>query len=77
MNDREEASVVASLIAAAIMRRFARALREEGATDEEAIDTLAMMAGVVAIPVLETFLIEDDVLGALDEIDKLEGMLSE
>lgn len=77
MNDREEASVVASLIAAAIMRRFAKALREEGATDEEAIDTLAMLAGVTAIPVLETFLIEEDVLGALDEIDTLEGMLSE
>ena len=41
------------------------------------IDDIALSVGAVAIPVLATFLVEDEPLGALDEIDELERMVAE
>jgi hypothetical protein len=76
MND-EEVEGVALLIASAITKRFAEALRQDGAKDSEAVTCLAILAGGVAIPVLKTFLSEDDPIKALDEQDELERLLAE
>jgi hypothetical protein len=76
MND-DEAEAVALLIASAITKRFGDALRQDGAKDEEAITCLAILAGGVAIPVLRTFLEEEDPIKALDEQDELERLLAE
>jgi hypothetical protein len=73
----EEVDAVALIISSAIVRRFATALRQDGAKDEEAIDALALLAGAVAVPVLRTFLSADDPLKALDEQDELERLLAE
>lgn len=66
---------MAALIGAVIAKRFGAALKDDGATDDEAVKTLALLCGAVAIPVLRTFLTEDDALAALDEIDSLEAMV--
>jgi hypothetical protein len=73
----EEVESVALLIASAITKRFGDALRQDGAKDEEAITCLAILAGGVAIPVLKTFMTEDDAIAALDEQDRLERLLAE
>jgi hypothetical protein len=73
----EEIEAVAILIAAAITKRYGDALRGDGARDEEAITCLAILAGSVAIPVLRTFLEEEDPIKALDEQDELERLLAE
>ncbi len=73
----DEAEAVALLISSAIVRRYGKALREDGARDPEAVEALALLAGAVALPVLRTFLLEDDAIKALDEIDALEGFLTE
>jgi len=73
----DEAEAVALLIASAITKRFSDALRQDGAKDEEAITCLAILAGAVAIPVLKTFMTEEDAPKALDEQDELERLLAE
>jgi alkylhydroperoxidase/carboxymuconolactone decarboxylase family protein YurZ len=73
----DEIEAVALIIGSAIVRRFAAALRQDGASDEEAVDALALLAGGVAVPVLRTFLSEDDPIAALDQIDELERTLAE
>jgi len=73
----DEVEAVALLISAGIMKRYAAALREDGASDQGAVDALAMLVGAVAIPVLKTFLAEEHPLQALDEQDALERLLAE
>jgi hypothetical protein len=73
----EEVEAVALLIASAITKRFGDALRQDGAKDEEAITCLAILAGGVAIPVLRTFLTEDNPIEALDWMDEWEKAVQE
>jgi hypothetical protein len=73
----DEVEAVALLIASAITKRFGDALRQDGAKDSEAVTCLAILAGGVAIPVLKTFLSEEDPIAALDEVDALERLLAE
>jgi len=73
----DEVEAVALLISAAIMKRYAAALREDVPSARGAVDALAMLAGAVAIPVLKTFLAEENPLQVLDEQDALERMLAE
>jgi hypothetical protein len=77
MKDEEEIDAVAIYIGAMVMRRFELALREDGATDEAAISHLAVLAGAVTIPLMRTFLSEDDPATAIGEIDDLERLLTE
>jgi len=77
VRDEDEIDAVACYIGAMVMRRFDLALRQDGAKDEEAINHLAVLAGAVTIPLMKTFLSEDDPASAIEEIDELERLLAE
>ncbi len=69
---RQEIEALASMVGAEIATRVRRRLRREGATNEEAIDYLSLLCGVEAIPVVQSFLTEEDPFRAWDEVRALE-----
>ena len=73
--EQEEAGVVAAILGGALARRVSQALRHDGVKDAQAIEAVALLCGAVSIPIFQTILVEDDALGALDQVDELERLL--
>lgn len=72
--EQEALTVVAALVAANIGKRLRERLEEHGHKD--ALE-MGAYAAIVAIPVIQTFLFEEDPFQAMDEVDELERLLKE